>query len=297
MKRFIKEYKNKFGKEERLDYLAENLDRMVNFYVRRGRNEQEVIAEAFKKMNNMKTAKAFKKLAKLNKKDGEFLPVGLPVLLYAFVENIFQVAKSDEEKEILSVYSDTIDLLLEKKIKKMVKKTGCTEALAKELLVKVPDKQFAPNEKSVAVATYRICGTLYRLVEKPDFIDTTDGKHKNVQLYRNIFKFLFEEDLVSNVAVNILLENKINSKDFKTKQKDVWNALTIFALSEIEGFNKKVIKELVKYYGDRRMNDDKKGRDQARRIVLSQNIDKEAFPKLSKVVEKLSDKKGYADVL
>ena len=299
MKRFIKEYKNKFDKEERLEYLADNLDRIVNFYVRRGRSEQNVVAEGFKKMNNLKTAKAFRKLAKLNNKNEEFLPVGLPVLLYGFLENIYQVSKSEEEMEIVGIYSEVIDILLEKKVKKMVKKTGCSEALAKELLVKVPDKDFAPNEKSAAVATYKICGALYRLVEKtnPEFIDTANNKHKDVEFYRGIFKFLFEKDLVSNVAINILLENKINSKDFKTKQKDVWNALTAFALSEIESFDKKVIKDMVKYYAARRLADDKKGRDQARRIILSQNIDKETFPKLSKVVEKLSDKKDYADVL
>ena len=69
----------------------------------------------------------------------------------------------------------------------------------------------------------------------------------------------------------------------------VWDRMTDFVLDTIEKRDKYVIKSYIKYYIDRRMSDERKGKDAARRINLK-SVMAENYPKIAKVVSKLPAK-------
>lgn len=295
MKAFIKEWKpKKMSKDERLNYLSANLQELIDFFNKKSRKDPQTLKQLFELMEDIKTAKTFKALVK----EDENIDSGIVSLLYSFITAYHHKVKPDDEKglEVLNLYNDCIDSILKKPIKKMVKKTGITEDNAKELLIVLPNRKIVKNEYLASLYTNRLLKKFYDIALKDKIADAEKDKTK--ELYESIFKFLIDKDLYTAICIQVLLEYKENSKNLKANQKVVWSALTEMALTGLEdGYKPKVIKEFIKVYVEKRKADQKKNRDQARRIILSQNIDKEAHPKLSAVIDELVEKKNYADFL
>lgn len=295
MENFVKEFKaKKMDKEERIDYILDNHEEWVEFFKKKSKKKPEVLEGFFKKMADVKVAKSFLATVKYAKKEGIDLDPGLAALMYRFIELTFSGKSKEGEElaEVMNLYTEAVNMMIAKRKKKMAKKCGITEELAGDFLVKVPSRGFVENVNAMGTYTHKICGFIYRMSEKKAF---TEEQLKDPAFFRNIFEFLFEKDFISNIAINILLEFKDNSKGFKGNQKTVWNTLTILALQCLESYSKKDIKELLAYYLERRENDKKKERDHARRIVLSETVDEKVTPRLYKVVNKLKANEDYAE--
>ena len=288
----------KMDKDERLGFVARNLPDLIDFHKKDGRFQPELLAKVYERLTNDKIAKAFSKLAKEDAVEVEAAP-----LLHDFLELL--TSKSNqvdgEEKEayvaMMNSYLEVLTKIIGKRAKKMAKKLNISEDLAMELLIIMPSKEYVTNEKVLGIYVGKITRQLYSEVadNKTNLVDA--AVDASPELYRKIFKYLFEKDFLSNIAINVLLEYKDNLKGMKDTQKAVWSALTTFALEELDSFKSDALKELIIHYVNRRKADVKKNKDQARRVVLSESIDEETYPNLFKAVNKLKKKDEYKEFL
>lgn len=277
----------KLGKEERVDFLSEQIPSLVNFYIKKGHREQEKVEFLFEKMKDERFLKTLKKVMKLAKESESEVDLGLATVITDFLEK----KGKDLDQDMVADYVEITDKILKKRIKKLNKKLGLDKDVIKELLVIVPDKEYITDGKYVGIYVSRMLRKLYILATKTDL-----GFEKPKQI-KKLFMALFEEDLITNIAVNVLLERKDVMKQFNEKQLALWNLLTEFALSTIEDIGEKeAIKEVIGYYVSRRMKDAEKNHDAARRIQLSQ-VDEEEYPKIAKIVKKLSEKDKFKKYL
>ncbi|MNP72711.1 hypothetical protein D3C76_1693200 [compost metagenome] len=72
--------------------------------------------------------------------------------------------------------------------------------------------------------------------------------------------------------------------------------MTTFALDTIEKKDKADVKDILESYVDRRIRDEKKGRDRPRRIQF-EAVNEEDYPKIRKAVSKLKEKDRNAKYL
>lgn len=287
----------KMSKSERLELVSLAVPNIINFFKKDSRFQPELTAQLLSRLENEKIAKAFSKLAK----DG-VLEMEIAPFLYEFMSinvNKSSTMEGEEKESLLSlvnIYLEALSNILDKRAKKMVKKTNVNKDFALELLRIVPTRDYVTDKKVMGIYVGKITRKLYsEVLGENHIVDAaTDA---TVSLYKDIFKFLFDGDLLTIIAINILLEYKDNLKNMQESQKAVWNALTEFALTELNECKSGEIKELITHYIERRKNDHNKNKDQARRIVLSEYIDANEYSKLAKVVDKMKGKPEYKDYL
>ncbi len=235
-------------------------------------------------MQNPKFAKALLRLTKTQ--DDYPVALGTATIIADFLEKRHR----DLDEEIVEQYSTAVDRILKKRIKKLTKKLGLETDLIKELLVVVSEPEAISDPRFVGIYVNRILRKLYALAK-----DNELGL-EDVKTVKKLFKAIFGEDLLNDVAINVLLERRDIIRNFNENQKAMWNLMTNFALDVLESNKKKELKEFIEYYVMRRAKDASKQRDSARRIQFAQ-ISEEDYPKLHAVAEKLSEKEKFAEYL
>ena len=286
MKNFVKELKIKKMKTSELAaFIADNQKELIDFYIKEGHRAKnaEIVKELFSKMINEKFPKALNKIIKASKENGEGLDCGFVVIITGLLERCHDnEALTDELK---AAYYDIICKVLKSRTKKIAKKVGMDETIVRELLMITPDVGYISNDKFVGIYSQKMLRKLYLMVNEHDVGLTT------VEQVETLFKKLFGKKLVDLIAINILLEKKEYIKNFNEKQLTIWNLMTEFALTYIDGQKKDHIVELIEYYCSRRRADKNKNKDAARRINLLEQVDAEKYEKLAKVISKF-EKKG-----
>lgn len=268
VKEFLNEFKLKKNKEQLVPILADYLVDIEDYYFKKGHKDRETVEKLFEKMNNKKFVKCLKVLQK-----EEILDEGVPVIITNFIER----KGSELDEELVNDYIKVVNKILKEKVKKLSEKLGIEKDIVKDILVVVPGDDYI-EDRIVGIYVGRVCRKLYILAK--------NDLNLNIKQIKKMFKFLFKEELIYDVAVQILLEKKEYMKNFDEKQIAIWNTLTDFALKTLNNLNKDELREKIVRYCKRRSNDE---RDVARRVSLSQ-IDKDSYPTLYKVVNKLKEK-------
>lgn len=279
---------NKMKKDALAKYIFDNQADIVAFYISKGFNKKfaNLINSLYAKMGNAKFPEALKIILKKAKKDDEiYLDPGFAVIINGYLEYAHRAENANELTDIFDEYYDIIDRILKKRAKKLASDLDIDAEIIKELLVIAPSKEYISNDKYVGLYSQKMLRKLYILAQDTNRelgISTT----KQV---RKLFKKIFGEKLIDLIAVHVLLEKKEFIKGYNEAQLAVWNLMTAFALETIEKQDKKHISELLKYYASRRMNDERKQRDAARRISIA-TVNAEEYPRIAKVVSKTPDK-------
>lgn len=287
MKEFIKEThkikKMKTGEIASVIYASQN--EIIDFCIKEGHRAKNanIMKELYSRMLSEKFPKALNKIIKAAKKDKE--TEGLNIGFVTVIANFIERNHSNEAmtEDLVSAYSDIIDELLKKRVKKINKKVDISDTVIKELLLITPDIGYISNEKFVGIYSQKMLRKLYIMSQNNDTgLETIDQVTK-------MFKALFGKKLLDLIAINILLEKKEYMKNFNEKQISMWNLMSAFALDYINKEDKDHIIELLEYYCGRRQKDDKNGRDAARRINKSM-ITEDEYPRLAKAIAKFERK-------
>lgn len=288
MDKFVKELKkiNTKKKNDVANIIYDNQKDVVNYFIKRSHNRkaQETLSKLYTIMASEKFPKALKLIIKKAKKNDKIhLDAGFAVIINGFLEENART-KLTEDSEVLDMYYEVIDSLLLKKSTKIAKKCDMDPKVVEELLLIAPSKDYISDDKFVGIYSQKMLRKLYILAQNSD-----ENVLSDVKQIKKLFKAIFGENLLDLIAINILLEKKEFLKNYNEKQVYVWNRMTDFALETIEKQSKDDIKGAIKYYVDRRISDEKKQRDSARRINL-QSIASDTYPKIAKVVSKLPEK-------
>jgi hypothetical protein len=294
MKSFLKNWKpkklKKLDKGEVKALVADSISGIVEFYVTRNLKDQkdvDMTAELFDKMIDEKFIVTLGKVIKDAKEnDTEIDPA------FAIVINDFIQAKNNElTEEIGSTYITFAQKIIKKKLKEIAKKTDLNPTVLTELLVVVPGAEYI--DKNVGRYTFKLLSKLYTLAT------TKNEKGESLEIFedtkqiKKLFKALFGEENLVEVASKIILEKKSVSNNFNDAQMKVWNALTIFALAVLNKVeDKDELKKSLAKYCLRREKDAEKGRDEARRVNFKE-LQKEEYKNLVKAVEKLTGKAKF----
>lgn len=268
VKEFLNEFKLKKNKEQLVPILADYLVDIEDYYFKKGHKDRETVEKLFEKMNNKKFVKCLKVLQK-----EEILDEGVPVIITNFIER----KGSELDEELVNDYIKVVNKILKEKVEKLSEKLGIEKDIVKDILVVVPGDNYI-EDRIVGIYVGRVCRKLYILAK--------NDLNLNIKQIKKMFKFLFKEELIYDAAVQILLEKKEYMKNFDEKQIAIWNTLTDFALKTLNNLDKDELREKIVRYCKRRSHDE---RDVARRVSLSQ-IDKDSYPTLYKVVNKLKEK-------
>jgi hypothetical protein len=296
MKEFIKEWKPKkvkeWNKRERQDVLRANLDDIVKFYLAEGHHQKnrEVITELFDRMQTPQFVKTLQQL--LDGKKGE-TPARID-LAFAMVINDFMESRFENlDEETVGAYSEVVNKLLKKRVKKVAEETGLDKDLIKELLIVVSHPEVVTNDRYIGVQVRNILRKIYTLAKENEDLGLDSAKK-----FKKLFKALFGGgDTLNYVAVAVLLERKDTIRNFNEGQTKVWNLLTEFALETLEDNKKKYIEDLiVDRYVSLRLKEDLKQRDSARRIQFS-SISEQSYPKLREVTKDLAEKDKFKKYL
>jgi len=298
VKDFLDEWKalDDMTKDDRTNLLYDNLKPITDFYVSKSRSTKEghrkLIAQIFKRMESITFAKTLKRIVKSIDAEEITIDVRLVILLTDFIVNISRngFKSKDADEEVIDIYAKVIDTILATPIKKLSKKVNLDVDTLKELLVVIPDPDLLTEVKDIEFYLKGVTRKIYAITTKKDLELDSDT-------LRTMFSKLFGEDALEYIAVYILLERRSMLENLKIdSQKSAWNALTTFALDQLEGKKKKAIAEMLQYYVEQRQADNKKDRDEARRISLI-GIAEDTYPKISAVVDVLSEKDKVAKYL
>lgn len=280
VKSFLEDWKPKKDKKELQELLGNELPALEAFYFSKGHKEREIVDEIYSKMSSPKFPKCLKKLMKEQELDA-----GVATIIADFLER----KGSELPEELVTLYAELVDKLLKDSVKKLSKKVGIEPDVAKDVLVVVPGDEYI-NDRFVGIFVGRVCRKLYLLARE------TGLNLKETKQLKKLFKFLFKDELLNDVAVAILLEKKEFMKNFNDKQVEIWNALTNFALDTLNGLEKEDLRNYLVTFAERRMRDYEKNRDAARRVQLTQLAD-DTYSRIAKVVSKLQEKEKYAKFL
>lgn len=290
MEKLVRDLKkiNKMKKGDVASVIYDTQEETIKFFIKRSHNrkvQETTLAKLYKIMADEKFVKGLKAILKKGKKDKDIvLDPGYAVIINGFLEENNR-SKLTEDTEILDGYYEVIDKLLLKKAEKIASKCDLDAKVVEELLLIAPSKEYISDKKFVGIYSQKMLRKLYILAQSAEENVITDTKQ-----IKRLFKGIFDDkDLIDVIAINILLEKKEFIKNYNEKQVYVWNRMTDFALDTIEKRDKDVIKSYIKYYIDRRMSDERKGKDAARRINLK-SVMAENYPKIAKVVSKLPEK-------
>jgi hypothetical protein len=271
-------------KDDRTFLLYDHIPTIVELYIKKGHKSQDLVKELFDRMEDPKFAKTLKRILKTP--DASPVDFGMATVIADFLER----RRQQIDEDLIEMYTDAIDKILKKRVKKISKKVNIEGDLIKELLVVVAEPTAISDPRFIGLYVSRMLRKLYA-ISRENEIGLED--HKTL---KKLFTALFGKEEINQVAINVLLERKDFIRNFNENQMAVWNLVTNFALEVLEKNEKKELKELVEYYITRRAKDAEKQRDSARRLQFAQ-ISEEDYPKLHKVAAKLSKNEEYSQFL
>ncbi|MMZ42352.1 hypothetical protein D1872_38730 [compost metagenome] len=271
-------------KDERTRTLFDYIPLIVEFYTRQGHKRQDEVKQLFDRMEDKKFLKNLMRILKTLEEN----PVDLA--LTTVISDFLTSRGNKLDEEFIDGYTNAVTKLLKERTKYVVEKTGISKDLAQELLVIVPEPEVTVEGRFVPLYVSKVLNKLYGL-SRDERVNLGDSK-----TIKKIVKALFGKDEIENVALIILMEYRDKHSRFTDEQKVVWGQLTTFALDTIEKKDKADVKDILESYVDRRIRDEKKGRDRPRRIQF-EAVNEEDYPKIRKAVSKLKEKDRNAKYL
>lgn len=293
MKEFLNECKpKKMSKEELADLILEHQRDLIKSFVK-GAHKQENFNQVNRLYDIMSTEK-FMKALKYILKEKLDLDVGFAVIINGLFERRLNRDDHPEFKEnFYEGYMKILSKLLKGRIKDIQDKVDIDKVLLTEILAITPTESIISNPRVTGIYFRKIMKKMYYFAGQENAV-----LHElTAKQIKKLISMIFGKNLIDVVAVETLLEPKETIRNFNEHQLTLWNTMTQFALTVIEKMDdKEEIKKLLKYYVQRRTNDTKNNRDNARRIQLS-TISEEDYPKTAKIVAKMAAKEEYASYM
>lgn len=268
------------------DYIIDSLPEAIKFLIKYGHMEcnKEVKEAIYEKICDPSFVKH---LTKRLKDDRDIIADSLELLPNVIYDIVREASKHvPETKEVKEGTNETkaeeafdladltkvSKLILKKKIKKLTK-AGIDESLAFDILSVIPTNKIL--EKSYYHHIRNFFVVLYQHAKEKEIdIDT-------------IMKKVFSKDDMRLVIAFALLEKKSKLTTLNDKQKAFFNDITKYAFKKLEKYDKDDIMDVLKTYLKNRKNDERLGRDDARRLHLSA-LPAETYPNINKVINKLA---------
>ena len=296
----LKALKN-MGKEEQYSEILGSLDRLRDYYFRFCISNADKKNEFFALLDNYKlVARHFKKFVK---EDENPFPDG-----FNFIISELITSRIELETEVREIYTDVLAKLVKASSKKLIKKLEIPKDAAIELAAILPGA--AVNQYNAWIFVHTLNRRLmtfqhvYFPTIKEDTEETksTEGQTKerfnfaDVKLVKKIFKLVFGDDpkIWTTVIANIMLDKAEITKNYNETQMNMWSTITTFIMKTLEGLKKDHIAEIIKQIGKRRAQDESRGRDCQRRVVLSNIID-EDYPNIYYVLHPKEAKAAKKD--
>ena len=275
MKQFIRQFTDKkelkgASKQQLADSIFADQEEVVNFQLRKSFKDRETRDVLYEIMVSKPFIKGFKEFVKNKHDEYDVSPVW-SIIISELLGNKFESLDED----VVATYDKIVAKLLKPQVKALASKAGISREVATELLVVAPCKEISENHKVTNIYVTKVLRKLYMVANEVDL------KLTSTQL-KDIFKFIFEKDVLGEVAITILLERKTTISGFSESQLRVWNLVTSYALDILTKRRSDISELLGKYYA---IKNSSKGNDGARRINLEQ-LPQEDYPKLYKAMKK-----------
>lgn len=288
-----KQYKKKMEKKERecFDFMdkkdikqhfrrwrLEKFPEVIEFLFRFGHIKEN--AELRNDLYNVLMEEEFiNMIQKAIKNDEEIDNLQLfPVIAYDIIrmaEMYDEEAKKenpDHERYVLDDLIDLVKVINKKKIKKLVKK-GFDENLVFDLMCVFPVPEMI-----------RKTNTMYRIRMIFQIIYAhADAKSFDVE---KLFNAIFKKSQLQMVVKFAMLERKEKYVNFTDTQKEVFNAISVWAFKTLEAMDKEDIAIMLKGYFDVRKRDKAANKDSARRFFIG-SLPEDEYPRITSVVNKL----------
>ena len=298
IKDFLKVWNNKkelkeMSKGEKCNYVYEQLDDIVQFFLFKRFKEKELLEKLYDVFEMPKFAKTMVKIVK-DAKD-EYAPDAAICLI---ISDFINARGKNLDEEIVAKYTKVISTLLAPQIKKLSKSTCLDESAALAVVTCIPSKTIIKNTKYVARYVQNLERTLYNLANKFNEDDEYVGittEEFNTKTLKTILKVLFDKKYKNAILLAIALDRKSIISNFSNKQISLWNVFNDYLLRELEAMDKEDIKAFFAAYIEERAKDAKDSKDAARRFNFQQLQDEDC-KSIKKVVSKMieKDKTGKA---
>ena len=265
------------------DYLLDRLPDTIDFLVRYGHlNQQPDVQETKERIYQKFNTEEFAKMVKKSiKRDDEIENIELlPIAIRGCLEEILRynqtLISKDPNTKLLdtTVLTELSEYLLKDKIEKLVKKAGCTKALAFDLLSLIPCKKAIVISRNFRLRSMFECMYQHK----------KSGETINV---KEIIPRLIKEDQIPVVVIFALLERKEKFGKLSDEQKSLYLDITNWCFDMLESFNNEPLKNALEYYAKTRKKDDMQGKDSNRRYSLDTLMEEE-YPKTAKMIKKIS---------
>lgn len=279
MKEFVKTWSNKkelknLTKEERIDYMYNSLDDIVDFFLFKRFKEKETISKLYDAMENPKFYKTLKKVIKICQEENT-----PDASICIVIQDFLTTRKESLVLETLDAYKQIMVKLIEKPVKKISKETSLNAAQALKIVSNIPSKRIVRNAKYVKRYVQTIENNLFYLVT--DEKDPLDVEAFGTSTIRFIVKTLMEKEFQEEVVLSICLDKKSIIENFTEGQFKIWNTFSDYALEYMENMNKEDLVDLLIRYCKEREHDYKEHRDTIRRFNFKE-LPKEDYKKIYK---------------
>lgn len=298
IKEFLKVWNDKkelkeMSKGERCNYVYEQLDEIVQFFLFKRFKEKELLEKLYDVFAMPKFVKTTAKIVK-DAKD-EYAPDAAICLV---ISDFINARGKGLDEELVAKYTKVISTLLSPQVKKLSKDTCLNEGAALAVVTTIPSKSIIKNAKYVARYVQNLERTLYALANKFNEDEEYVGiptEEFNTKTLKTIFKVLFDKEYKNAMLLAIALDRKSIITNFSNKQISLWNVFSDYLLRELEAMDKDDLKEFFTAYVEERAKDAKENKDAARRFNFQQLQDDDC-KSIKKVVSKMieKDKTGKA---
>lgn len=263
------------------DYLLDRLPATIDFLVRYGHINQEQINETKAKIYNKINTEEFVKMVKKAVKNEdeikhlELLPIAISECLEEANRINKEMLANDPNAKIIdmSVLTGLSEFILGKKLDKLVKKTGCTKALAFDLLSIIPCKEALQIGRNYRFHAMFEC--MYQHKKNNEEIKVDE-----------IIPRIIKEEMIPLVVVFALLERKEKYAKLTDEQKILYVDITNWCFKVLESMNSDVLRRSLEYYANNRKKDDEQGKDGNRRYSLK-TLPQDDYQRIVKTINKI----------
>ena len=289
MKNFIEDF-NEVDKFERYDMIGENINGIIDFMLEKSK-DNALRERAVKMIASKKFAKCLKKVVKKREFD---ISLNLVTVLSSLLSDLkFGEEEGNYDTEVKDCFFYIIETMVEKKVKKISRKTDIPSPVIINLVLECPE-----SLESDDVSTGRMHFFINKLIKKfymiPSIkLETEDDKEKldytDIDKWTKVVKLIIGGNRLKNFAIDVLLEPNKRMESLTSEQAPVYNLLTDMALNILNDMKSKEAGEMIEkcYIKQRIYADSKEYKDTKRRLSLLM-VDEEKYPKLAKAVKELA---------
>jgi hypothetical protein len=287
LKKFLKKNKDYYDKKKDCKkayyaVLTDLLPEVLHVLTKYGYREevQKIKNDAYEKLIDIEYLKYLTKVVKKGEEEIQNIEL-FPIVANDIIREIEAQYKKQLEANPDASKPDLSDivllsrLILEKKIKKCVKK-GIDELIAFDLLSIIPCKECMKDRQPM----YRTRLFMEKLY--------AHAATKQIEL-EPIVKYIYKEDFASNLIGFMLMERKDKTKNFNDLQKKFFIDSNEWLFNTLEEYDEESIRKILEAYLVMRKEDEKNGKDSERRYHINSLPDKD-YPRIKKVVTLLIKK-------